>query len=81
MTDKLTRSQQIRLELLSLANNDTAAAQKAIDYVADDELKFELYKKLWNTTFNDGSMLNKADSTVQKTKEALILFVDESPKK
>ncbi|MEQ4692652.1 DUF2560 family protein [Providencia manganoxydans] len=81
MTDNLTRSQQIRLELLTLANNDTAAAQKAIDYIADDELKFELYKKLWGTTYNDGSMINKADLTVQKTKEALILFADEGEKK
>ncbi len=37
---EITAQNQMRLELLRLVGNDTAAAQAAIEFVKDDALKF-----------------------------------------
>lgn len=41
---EITAQNKMRLELLRLVGNDTAAAQAAIEFVKDDALKFELFK-------------------------------------
>lgn len=41
---EITAQHQMRLDLLRLVSNDTAAAQAAIEFVKDDALKFELFK-------------------------------------
>ncbi|MGV4048796.1 DUF2560 family protein [Citrobacter freundii] len=40
----LTELQQMNLDILRLVQSDTAAAEKAITFVAGNKLKFELFK-------------------------------------
>ncbi|MCW9452247.1 DUF2560 family protein, partial [Klebsiella michiganensis] len=39
---EITDAQQIRLNLLSTLNYDTAAAKVAVEFVQDDPLKYQL---------------------------------------
>lgn len=43
----LTELQQMNLDILRLVQSDTAAAEKAIAFVAGSKLNFELFKTNW----------------------------------
>ncbi|EOX3581417.1 DUF2560 family protein [Salmonella enterica subsp. enterica serovar Schwarzengrund] len=43
----LTELQQMNLDILRLVQSDTAAAEKAIAFVAGSKLNFELFKANW----------------------------------
>ncbi|MGS8100425.1 DUF2560 family protein [Providencia sp. PROV_01] len=83
MTTELTAKEKIRLGLLKLTGNNTAATAKAIKLINDDQLEYELFVQLWNSNngnFDNGSvdMLTKVDSVYQRVQETKkTLFNDE----
>lgn len=80
---ELESKQQIRLGLLKLTGNNTAATAKAIKLINDDQLEYELFVQLWsnnNGNFDNGSVdtLTKVDSVYQRVQETKkTLFNDE----
>ncbi|EPB2343018.1 DUF2560 family protein [Providencia sp. PROV130] len=80
---ELESHQKIRLGLLKLTGNNTAATAKAIKLIKDDPLEYELFFQLWsnnNGNFDNGSVdtLTKVDSVYQRVQEAKkTLFNDE----
>lgn len=84
MTTELTAKQQIRLGLLKLTVNNTAATSKAIKLINDDQLEYELFVQLWsnnNGNFDNGSVdtLTKVDAVYQRVQETKkTLFNDEA---
>ncbi|MEQ5518427.1 DUF2560 family protein [Providencia rettgeri] len=80
---ELESHQKIRLGLLKLTGNNTAATAKAIKLIKDDPLEYELFFQLWsnnNGNFDDGSVdtLTKVDSVYQRVQETKkTLFNDE----
>lgn len=80
---ELESHQKIRLGLLKLTGNNTAATAKAIKLIDDDQLEYELFVQLWNSNngnFDNGSVdtLTKVDSVYQRVRETKkTLFNDE----
>lgn len=70
----LTDQQKLRLELLSLVQNDTAAAQEAIAEIGDDQLKFELFKRQYTLAQSEPTAVSRTTKAIQGMKEALALF-------
>lgn len=70
----LTDQQKLRLELLSLVQNDTAAAQDAIAEIGDDPLKFELFKRQYTLAQSEPTAVSRTTKAIQGMKEALALF-------
>ncbi|MEW2738086.1 DUF2560 family protein [Providencia rettgeri] len=83
MTTELTAKEKIRLGLLKLTGNNTAATAKAIKLIDDDQLEYELFVQLWgnnNGNFDNGSvdLLTKVDTVYQRVQETKkTLFNDE----
>lgn len=83
MTTELTAKEKIRLGLLKLTGNNTAATAKAIKLINDDQLEYELFVQLWNSNngnFDNGNVdtLTKVDSVYQRVQETKkTLFNDE----
>lgn len=83
MTTELTAKEKIRLGLLRLTGNNTAATAKAIKLIKDDPLEYELFVQLWgnnNGNFDNGSvdLLTKVDTIYQRVQETKkTLFNDE----
>lgn len=71
---ELTTSQQIRLEILRLVMNDTAAAQKAIEFIGDNSLQFELFKDQYKLVQTESGVVARTDKAIRNAKEALSLF-------
>ncbi|HEM7133858.1 TPA: DUF2560 family protein [Providencia rettgeri] len=80
---ELESHQKIRLGLLKLTGNNTAATAKAIKLIKDDPLEYELFFQLWsgnNGSFDNGSvdLLTKVDTIYQRVQETKkTLFNDE----
>lgn len=80
---ELESHQKIRLGLLKLTGNNTAATAKAIKLINDDQLEYELFVQLWNSNngnFDNGStdVLTKVDAVYQRVQETKkTLFNDE----
>ncbi|MEQ5566203.1 DUF2560 family protein [Providencia rettgeri] len=80
---ELESHQKIRLGLLKLTGNNTAATAKAIKLIKDDPLEYELFFQPWsnnNGNFDNGSVdtLTKVDSVYQRVQETKkTLFNDE----
>lgn len=54
--------------------NDTAAAQEAIDYIADDSLKLELFNRQYALAQAEQTPLTRTIKAIQGVKDALPLF-------
>ncbi|HGJ5865579.1 MAG TPA: DUF2560 family protein [Arsenophonus nasoniae] len=74
MMKEITAEQQMRLDILRLVLLDTAAAQITIDFVKDEKLKFEIFKELWHESGAESTPVARAQKSIQKGKEALLLF-------
>ncbi|MEX6224781.1 DUF2560 family protein [Providencia hangzhouensis] len=78
MTTELTAKEKIRLGLLKLTGNNTAATAKAIKLINDDQLEYELFVQLWNSNNGIVDTLTKVDSVYQRVQETKkTLFNDE----
>ena len=71
---EITAQNQMRLELLRLVGNDTAAAQAAIEFVKDDALKLELFKDAYKTCQTESEFVSRAQKSARESQEALDLF-------
>ena len=73
-TTELTASQKLRIDLLAALNLDTAAAAKAIEFVQDDPLKYQLFIQQYNRVYTESEPVAKAIKAIQEATEALALF-------
>lgn len=73
-TTELTASQKLRIDLLAALNYDTAAAAKAIEFVQDDQLKYQLFIQQYNRVYSESEPVAKAIKAIQEATEALALF-------
>ncbi|HHT2386287.1 TPA: DUF2560 family protein [Klebsiella pneumoniae] len=71
---EITPAEQIRLNLLSTLNYDTAAAKLAIDWVGDSNLKAELFADSFDRVFTESEIVSKTRKAIQEATEALALF-------
>ncbi|HFP7855747.1 TPA: DUF2560 family protein [Morganella morganii] len=71
---EITAQHQMRLDLLRLVSNDTAAAQAAIEFVKDDVLKFELFKDAYHKCQTESQFVARAQKAAREAQEALDLF-------
>lgn len=71
---ELTDLQQMNLEILRLVQSDTAAAEKAIQFVNGNKLNFELFKDQLVLAQGEGTSLNRAEKAIREAKETLDLF-------
>ncbi|HEJ8504265.1 TPA: DUF2560 family protein [Klebsiella oxytoca] len=71
---EVTDAQQIRLNLLSATNYDTAAAKVAVEFVQDDPLKYQLFIQQYSRVTSETEVVAKTMKAVQEATEALPLF-------
>ncbi|HIH9744174.1 DUF2560 family protein [Klebsiella variicola] len=71
---EITAAEQTRLNLLSTLNYDTAAAAKAIAFVQDSPLKYQLFIQQYSRVTTETEVVAKTIKAVQEATEALALF-------
>lgn len=71
---ELTPQQLIRLELLELVQNDTAAAKEAINFVGDIPLNLELFKRNYTLAQAESTPVARTLKAIQGANDALELF-------
>ncbi|HBQ1920705.1 Protein of uncharacterised function (DUF2560) [Klebsiella pneumoniae] len=71
---EITPAEQIRLNLFSTLNCDTAAAAKAIEFVQDSPLKYQLFIQQYNRVTTESEVVTQTIKAVQESTEALALF-------
>lgn len=71
---ELTSQQQTRLTILDMLQNDTAAAQQAINFIGDDQLKLELFKRQYTLAQAEPTAVSRTTKAIQGVKDALPLF-------
>ncbi|EMB9091217.1 DUF2560 family protein [Klebsiella michiganensis] len=70
----ITPAEQIRLNLLSTLNYDTAAAAKAIEFVQGSPLKYQLFIQQYSRVTTESEVVARTIKAVQESTEALALF-------
>ncbi|HDO7072428.1 MULTISPECIES: DUF2560 family protein [Klebsiella pneumoniae complex] len=71
---EITPAEQIRLNLLSTLNYDTAAAAKAIEFIQDSQLKYQLFIQQYSRVTTESEVVARTIKAVQESTEALALF-------
>ncbi|TCW07725.1 uncharacterized protein DUF2560 [Raoultella sp. BIGb0138] len=71
---EITAEEQIRLNLLSTLNYDTAAAAKAISFVQDSQLKYQIFIQQYSRVTTESELVAKTIKAIQEATEALALF-------
>ena len=71
---EITAAEQIRLNLLSTLNYDTAATATAIEFVQDSPLKYQLYIQQYSRVTTESEVVARTIKAVQESTEALALF-------
>ncbi|MCI1034047.1 DUF2560 family protein [Raoultella terrigena] len=74
---EITDAEQIRLNLLSILNYDTAAAAKAISFVQDSQLKYQIFIQQYNRVVTESEVVARTIKAIQEATEALMLFETE----
>lgn len=64
----------MRLEILRLLMNDTAAAQEAIAFISDDQLKCELFMDNYKQVQTEAGVVARTLKAIDEAKKALVLF-------
>lgn len=75
---EITAAEQIRLNLLSTLNYDTAAAKEAFAFVQDSQLKYQLFIQQYSRVTTESEVVAKTIKAIQEATEALALFETES---
>ncbi|EKN3779763.1 DUF2560 family protein [Yersinia intermedia] len=70
----ITPSQALKLRVLKLVTNDTAAAREAIAFVGDSELKYEMFAHQFAAVYTEQGVVAKTSKAIQNAVEALSLF-------
>lgn len=71
---EITAEEQIRLNLLSTLNYDTAAAKEAIVFVQDSQLKYQLFIQQYSRVTTESEVVARTIKAVQESTEALAIF-------
>ncbi|SAT59557.1 DUF2560 family protein [Klebsiella pneumoniae] len=71
---EITPAEQIRLNLLSTLNYDTAAAKEAIAFVQDSQLKYQPFIQQYSRVTTESEVVARTIKAVQESTEALALF-------
>lgn len=71
---QMTDAQKLKLEVYCMVMNDSAATEKAIEFIAGSELNFELFKDAYNKTGSEPTALAKTEKAIREAKEVLDLF-------
>lgn len=71
---EITAAEQIRLNLLSTLNYDTAATATAIEFVQDSPLKYQLFIQQYSRVTTESGVVARTIKAVQESTEALALF-------
>ncbi|HCQ6511043.1 DUF2560 family protein [Klebsiella pneumoniae] len=71
---EITAAEQIRLNLLSTLNYDTAATATAIEFVQDSSLKYQLFIQQYSRVTTESEVVARTIKAVQESTEALALF-------
>lgn len=66
----------MRLEIKRLVGNDNAAAQAAIEFIQDDELKYELFKDAYNNCQTEREFVSRSQKAARDAQESLDLFAE-----
>jgi hypothetical protein len=76
MTDvkKVDDWNMMRLQILRLLMNDTAAAQEAIKFISDDQLKCELFMDNYKQVQTETEVVARTLKAIDEAKKALVLF-------
>ncbi|MEY0982107.1 DUF2560 family protein [Providencia alcalifaciens] len=72
---EITPINQMRLEIKRLVGNDNAAAQAAIEFIQDDQLKLELFQDAYNHCQTETQFVARAQKAAREAQEALDLFI------
>ena len=72
--NELTELQQMNLDILRMVQSDTAAAEKAIAFVAGQRLNFELFRDQLRLAAAESTSLARTEKAIREAKEALDLF-------
>ncbi|WP_240669267.1 DUF2560 family protein [Providencia rettgeri] len=72
---EITPINQMRLEIKRLVGNDNAAAQAAIEFIQDDQLKWELFQDAYNHCQTETQFVARAQKAAREAQEALDLFI------
>ena len=72
--NELTDLQQMNLDILRMVQSDTAAAEKAIAFVAGQRLNFELFRDQYHLAAAETTSLARTEKAIREAKEALDLF-------
>lgn len=70
----LTDKQKSRLDIFELVQNDTTAAKEAIDFIQEDPLKLELFKRQYALAQSEQTVLARTIKAVEQAKQSLNLF-------
>lgn len=71
---QMTDAQKLKLEVFRMVMNDSAATEKAIEFIAGSELTFELFKDAYARTATEPTALSKTEKAIREAKQALDLF-------
>ena len=71
---EITPAYHFLLYLLSTLNYDTAAAAKAIEFVQDSQLKYQLFIQQYSRVTTESEVVARTIKAVQESAEALALF-------
>lgn len=71
---QMTEAQKLKLEVYRLVMNDSAATEKAIEFIASSELNFELFKDAYAKTASEVTALAKTEKAIRIAKEVKDLF-------
>lgn len=71
---EITAAEQIRLNLLSTLNYDTAATAEAIKFVQDSKLRYQIFVQQFSRVYSETGVVEKTLKAIQESTEALALF-------
>lgn len=71
---QMTDAQKLKLEVYRMVMNDSAATEKAIEFIAGSELNFELFKDAYYKTATEPTAMTKTEKAIREAKEVLDLF-------
>ncbi|MCW2256225.1 hypothetical protein M2263_002316 [Providencia alcalifaciens] len=72
---EITAINQMRLDIKRLVGNDNAAAQAAIEFIKDDQLRYELFKDAYNHCQTEREFVSRAQKAAREAQESLDLFI------
>ncbi|WP_223664223.1 DUF2560 family protein [Serratia sp. JSRIV002] len=71
---EMTELQAMNLDIFKLVLSDTAAAEKAITFIAGDKLRYELFKDAYARVQSETGVVARTEKAIRLAEEAQDLF-------